>query len=66
MRVFGGRNGDGGTVPGEHVMIEARQVIKTYDTGTAKLQALKGVDFAVTRGEMVAVMGPSPKPGLGH
>ena len=40
-------------------MIEARQVGKTYDTGTAKLQALKSIDFAVNKGEMVAVMGPS-------
>jgi ABC-type lipoprotein export system ATPase subunit len=41
------------------VMIEARKVTKVYDTGTAKLQALKGIDFAVRKGEMVAVMGPS-------
>lgn len=41
------------------VMIEARNVVKVYDTGTAKLQALKGIDFAVRKGEMVAVMGPS-------
>jgi putative ABC transport system ATP-binding protein len=40
-------------------MIECRDVVKTYDTGTAKIQALKGIDFAVNQGEMVAVMGPS-------
>jgi putative ABC transport system ATP-binding protein len=40
-------------------MIEARQVVKTYDTGTSKVQALRGVDFTVEKGEMVAVMGPS-------
>ena len=40
-------------------MIECRGVVKTYDTGTAKIQALRGIDFAVNRGEMVAVMGPS-------
>jgi putative ABC transport system ATP-binding protein len=40
-------------------MIEARQVVKTYDTGTTKISALRGIDFAVDRGEMVAVMGPS-------
>jgi putative ABC transport system ATP-binding protein len=40
-------------------MIEARGVVKTYDTGTNKIQALRAVDFAVARGEMVAVMGPS-------
>jgi putative ABC transport system ATP-binding protein len=40
-------------------MIECRNVTKTYDTGTAKIQALKDINFAVNRGEMVAVMGPS-------
>lgn len=40
-------------------IIQARGVVKIYDTGGAKLHALKGIDFAVKRGEMVAVMGPS-------
>ncbi len=40
-------------------IIQARGVVKIYDTGGAKLHALKGIDFAVQRGEMVAVMGPS-------
>jgi putative ABC transport system ATP-binding protein len=40
-------------------MIEARGVVKTYDTGTTKVLALRGVDFVVEKGEMVAVMGPS-------
>jgi putative ABC transport system ATP-binding protein len=40
-------------------IIRAEGVVKTYDTGTTKLTVLKGVDFAVRRGEMVAVMGPS-------
>ena len=44
---------------GSQYMIECRGVVKTYDTGTAKIQALRGIDFAVNRGEMVAVMGPS-------
>src|SRR5215212_6359175 len=47
------------TAGGQELMIRADQVVKTYDTGTTKVQALKGVDFAVERGEMVAVMGPS-------
>ncbi len=41
------------------VMIRAVDVVKTYDTGTTKVQALRGVTFEVRRGEMVAVMGPS-------
>jgi putative ABC transport system ATP-binding protein len=40
-------------------IIQAKGVVKVYDTGNAKLHALKGIDFAVRRGEMVAVMGPS-------
>ncbi len=42
-----------------NTIIEARSVVKTYDTGTTKLHALKSIDFSVSRGEMVAVMGPS-------
>jgi putative ABC transport system ATP-binding protein len=44
---------------GKDIMILAQQVVKTYDTGTTKVQALRGIDFSVERGEMVAVMGPS-------
>lgn len=40
-------------------MIAARGIVKTYDTGTSRVEALRGVDFMVARGEMVAVMGPS-------
>ncbi len=40
-------------------IIIAENVVKTYDTGTTRVEALKGVSFAVGRGEMVAVMGPS-------
>jgi putative ABC transport system ATP-binding protein len=42
-----------------HLIIRAEGVVKTYDTGSTRVQALKGIDFAVARGEMVAVMGPS-------
>jgi putative ABC transport system ATP-binding protein len=44
---------------GADLIIQARQVVKTYQTGSSTMTALKGVDFAVARGEMVAVMGPS-------
>ena len=41
------------------LIIEARGLSKTYVTGTLRVDALRGVDFAVARGEMVAIMGPS-------
>ena len=40
-------------------IVRAEGISKTYDTGTSKVSALKNVNFAVARGEMVAVMGPS-------
>lgn len=45
--------------PGVDPIIEARGVVKTYDGGAASVQALRGVDLLVPRGEMVAIMGPS-------
>jgi putative ABC transport system ATP-binding protein len=44
---------------GDDLIIEARQIVKTYDTGSQKVQALRGVELALRRGEMVAIMGPS-------
>jgi ABC-type lipoprotein export system ATPase subunit len=43
----------------EQNIISARDIHKTYHANGVKVDALKGVDFAVKRGEMVAVMGPS-------
>jgi ABC-type lipoprotein export system ATPase subunit len=43
----------------EENIISATGIHKTYRTGTVEVQALRGVDFMVKRGEMVAVMGPS-------
>ncbi|MEO8538236.1 MAG: ABC transporter ATP-binding protein [bacterium] len=43
----------------DSVVIEARDVVKTYDTGVVQVQALRGVSLEVRRGEMVAIMGPS-------
>lgn len=41
------------------IIIRTSNLQKTYDTGEVKVNALKGIDFDVQRGEMVAVMGPS-------
>src|SRR5206468_1130808 len=40
-------------------MVEAQSVWKVYQTGTLKVEALRGLDLKVRKGEMVAVMGPS-------
>jgi putative ABC transport system ATP-binding protein len=40
-------------------LIRLRDVTKTYDAGELAVQALRGVDLAVERGQMVAVIGPS-------
>ncbi len=40
-------------------IIQALDVVKVFDTGRVKVPALRGVSFAVGRGEMVAIMGPS-------
>lgn len=45
--------------PGSAGIIVAKQVVKTYSTGAQQIAALRSVDFAVARGELVAVMGPS-------
>ena len=41
------------------LIISATNIHKTYDTGTVKIHALRGVDLDVKKGEMVAIMGPS-------
>ena len=40
-------------------MITATELCKTYDTGKVKVDALRGVNLCVEKGEMIAVMGPS-------
>ncbi len=40
-------------------IIEAQNVVKTYDTGKIKVEALRGVNLMIEKGEMVAIMGPS-------
>jgi len=40
-------------------IIDATGVWKRYDAGRHKIDALKGIDLTVLRGEVVAVMGPS-------
>jgi len=40
-------------------MIDMRGIRKIYDTGKVKVEALKGIDLHIRRGEFVAIVGPS-------
>lgn len=39
--------------------IELKDVEKIYDTGSVKVHAVCGINLAVKKGEMIAIMGPS-------
>jgi putative ABC transport system ATP-binding protein len=41
------------------VVIETRQITKTYESGSNSVHALRGIDLTVSRGEFIAVMGTS-------
>ena len=43
----------------QDLIIEAEGLHKIYINGQVKVEALRGINFAVAHGEMVAIMGPS-------
>ncbi|HWR77631.1 MAG TPA: ATP-binding cassette domain-containing protein, partial [Thiobacillus sp.] len=40
-------------------LIRLSGITKTYGSGQATFQALKGIDLAIDAGDFVAIMGPS-------
>jgi len=49
-------NGNGN---GSGSIISMTEIRKVYDTGKVKVEALKGIDLDIKKGEMVAIVGPS-------
>ncbi len=45
--------------PSPDVVIQLRDISKTYDTGEVRVEALKGVSLEILRGQFVAIMGSS-------
>jgi putative ABC transport system ATP-binding protein len=44
---------------GNGTIIRMAEIRKVYDTGKVKVEALKGIDLEIHKGEMVAIAGPS-------
>jgi putative ABC transport system ATP-binding protein len=53
-----GKKKDGAAASNGHI-IDMQAIRKVYDTGTIKVEALRGIDLVVGKGEFVAVVGPS-------
>jgi len=53
------RRRNGQAVADDGVVIRMAGIRKVYDTGKVKVEALRGIDLVVRRGEFVAVVGPS-------
>lgn len=47
------------TAAADDLIVEATEVVKTYDTGRIQVRALRGVTLSVKRAEIIAIMGPS-------
>ncbi|EGE55068.1 ABC transporter ATP-binding protein [Streptococcus parauberis] len=41
------------------ILIQLKDIVKSYKNGDQKLQVLKGIDLTVHKGEFLAIMGPS-------
>jgi len=52
------KNGKGKAGSNGHI-IDMQAIAKVYDTGKVKVEALRGIDLKVRKGEFVAIVGPS-------
>ncbi len=52
-------SGSNGDTKQNDVLIRTEDLMKTYQMGSEKVHALRGVTFEIHRGEYVAIMGPS-------
>jgi putative ABC transport system ATP-binding protein len=59
MTVESTRTESNGAPSTNSAIIHAVDVVKTYDTGRVKVEALRGIRLTIDRGEMVAIMGAS-------
>ena len=41
------------------MIIETQNLVKTFQVGSEEVQALKGVNLSVNKGEFLSIMGPS-------
>lgn len=49
----------GGRMSKQKPILEVRGLLKSIDSGTHRVDILRGIDFAIERGQFVAIMGPS-------
>lgn len=48
-----------GHQPDQEVVVDVRNITKSYQMGTMELKVLKGISLQVKRGEFISIMGPS-------
>ena len=41
------------------MIINVKNLTKSFDTGAQSVHALKGVNFSINKGEFISIMGPS-------
>jgi len=41
------------------MIIETQNLVKTFQVGSEEVQALKGINLSVNKGEFLSIMGPS-------